>query len=49
VTDGLNTADALPANPAEVAPETDLMSKFDALINERERLLASGVTDPMRW
>jgi len=46
VTDGLNTADALPANPAEVAPETDLMSKFDALINERERLLASGVTDP---
>ncbi|MBB4101191.1 8-amino-7-oxononanoate synthase [Sphingomonas kyeonggiensis] len=46
MTDGLNTADALPANPAEVAPETDLMSKFDALINERERLLASGVTDP---
>jgi len=46
VTDSLNTADALPANPAEVAPETDLMSKFDALINERERLLASGVIDP---
>jgi 8-amino-7-oxononanoate synthase len=46
VTDGLNTPDALPANPAEVAPETDLMSKFDALIGERERLLASGVTDP---
>jgi 8-amino-7-oxononanoate synthase len=46
VTDGLNTPDALPANPAEVAPERDLMSKFDALINERERLLASGVTDP---
>ncbi len=46
MTDSLNTADALPANPAEVAPETDLMSKFDALINERERLLASGVIDP---
>ncbi|MBB4841435.1 8-amino-7-oxononanoate synthase [Sphingomonas kyeonggiensis] len=46
MTDSLNTADALPANPAAVAPETDLMSKFDALINERERLLASGVTDP---
>ncbi len=46
MTDGLNTPDALPANPAEVAPETDLMSKFDALIGERERLLASGVTDP---
>ncbi len=46
MTDSLNTADALPAHPAAVAPETDLMSKFDALINERERLLASGVTDP---
>ena len=46
MTDSLNTADALPANPAEVAPERDLMSKFDGLIAERQALLDSGVTDP---
>ncbi|MDV3455956.1 aminotransferase class I/II-fold pyridoxal phosphate-dependent enzyme [Sphingomonas sp. HF-S4] len=46
MTDAPQTADALPLDPAPVAPETDLMSKFDGLIAERERLLASGVTDP---
>ncbi len=39
-------ADALPADPAPVAPERDLFSKFDPLIAEREALLASGVRDP---
>jgi 8-amino-7-oxononanoate synthase len=46
VTDAIDTPEKLPTDPAPVAPEQDLMSKFDALINERERLLASGVTDP---
>ncbi|MBO9622331.1 MAG: aminotransferase class I/II-fold pyridoxal phosphate-dependent enzyme [Sphingomonas sp.] len=46
MTDSLNTADALPADPAAVAPERDLMSKFDGLIAERQKLLDSGVTDP---
>jgi 8-amino-7-oxononanoate synthase len=39
-------ADALPADATPVAPERDLFSKFDALIAEREALLASGVRDP---
>ena len=46
MTDSLITADALPADPAAVAPERDLMSKFDGLIAERQKLLDSGVTDP---
>jgi 8-amino-7-oxononanoate synthase len=46
VTESLNTADALPLDPPVVAPERDLMSKFDGLIEERRKLLASGVTDP---
>ena len=46
VTDSLNTADALAANPATIPPERDLMSKFDGLIAERQALLDSGVTDP---
>ena len=33
-------------DPAPVAPERDLMSKFDGLIAERQRLLDSGVIDP---
>jgi len=46
MTDAPQTADALPEDPVAVAPERDLMSKFDGLIAERERLLSSGVTDP---
>lgn len=38
--------ETLPADPAPVAPERDLMSKFDGLIAERQALLDSGVTDP---
>ena len=33
-------------NPAPVAPERDLMSKFDPLIAERRALIDTGVTDP---
>ena len=36
----------LPADPAPVAPERDLMSKFDGLIAERQALIDTGVTDP---
>lgn len=36
----------LPADPVAVAPEQDLMSKFDALIAERQALIDTGVTDP---
>ncbi len=36
----------LPADPATIAPERDLMSKFDALIAERQALIDTGVTDP---
>src|SRR3954468_3774332 len=46
MTDAIQTADALPENPDTVAPERDLMSKFDGLIAERQALLDSGVTDP---
>jgi 8-amino-7-oxononanoate synthase len=46
VTESLNIPDALPETPAEIAPERDLMSKFDGLIAERQKLLDSGVTDP---
>ncbi len=46
MSESLQTADALPEFPAEVAPERDLMSKFDGLIAERRALLDSGVTDP---
>lgn len=42
---GLQT-EALAMAPAPVAPERDLLSKFDALINERQMLLDHGVTDP---
>jgi len=33
-------------DPPPVAPERDLMSKFDALIAERQALIDTGVTDP---
>ena len=33
-------------DPPAVAPERDLMSKFDGLIAERQALLDTGVTDP---
>jgi 8-amino-7-oxononanoate synthase len=36
----------LPVDPPAVEPARDLMSKFDALIAERQALLDSGVTDP---
>ena len=39
-------AEALPADPVSIAPERDLMSKFDALIGERQALIDTGVTDP---
>jgi 8-amino-7-oxononanoate synthase len=38
--------EALDLDPAPVAPERDLMSKFDALIAERKALIDTGVTDP---
>jgi 8-amino-7-oxononanoate synthase len=46
MTDAIDTAEKLPENPQPVAPERDLMSKFDGLIAERQKLLDSGVTDP---
>jgi len=46
MTDSIDTADAIPTNPAPVASETDLMSKFDGLIAERRALIDTGVTDP---
>ncbi len=39
-------AETLDLDPPAVAPERDLMSKFDPLIAERRKLLDSGVTDP---
>lgn len=38
--------EALPLDPAPVASERDLFSKFDALIAERQALLDTGVRDP---
>ena len=38
--------ETLDLDPAPVAPARDLMSKFDGLIGERQRLLDSGVIDP---
>ncbi|KQT31185.1 8-amino-7-oxononanoate synthase [Sphingomonas sp. Leaf412] len=46
MTDAGTLAEALPIDPVAVAPERDLFSKFDALIAEREALLASGMRDP---
>jgi len=38
--------EALDLDPPAVAPERDLMSKFDGLIAERKALIDTGVTDP---
>src|ERR1700712_434262 len=46
MTDAGQTTEKLPADPPAVAPETDLMSKFDGLIAERQALIDTGVTDP---
>ncbi|WP_267386977.1 aminotransferase class I/II-fold pyridoxal phosphate-dependent enzyme [Sphingomonas sp. GC_Shp_3] len=46
MTEAAATAEALPVSPAAVAPEHDLFAKFDALIAEREALMATGVRDP---
>ena len=46
MTEAATTAHALPVDPPEVAPELDLMSKFDGLIAEREALVKSGVRNP---
>ncbi|MGN6279167.1 MAG: serine palmitoyltransferase [Sphingomonas sp.] len=46
MTEAAATDHHLPVDPAPVAPERDLMSKFDGLIAERQALLDSGVTDP---
>ena len=39
-------SETLTLDSAPVAPERDLMAKFDPLIAERRKLLDSGVTDP---
>ena len=39
-------AHALDLDPPMVAPERDLMSKFDPMIAERQALIDTGVTDP---
>ncbi|MBW4330379.1 aminotransferase class I/II-fold pyridoxal phosphate-dependent enzyme [Stakelama sp. CBK3Z-3] len=46
MTEATAAAHQTPEHPERVAPETDLMSKFDRLIAERQALLDSGVTDP---
>ena len=46
MTEAATTAHALPVDAPEVAPERDLMNKFDALIAERDALLSTGVRDP---
>ncbi|TPG20889.1 aminotransferase class I/II-fold pyridoxal phosphate-dependent enzyme [Sphingomonas koreensis] len=46
MTEAAQTAHALPLEPETIAPERDLMSKFDALIAERQALIDTGVTDP---
>ncbi len=39
-------SEKLLADPPVVAPERDLMSKFDPIIAERQALIDTGVTDP---
>ena len=46
MTEAAATRHQLPADPPAIAPERDLLSKFDPLIAEREALLATGVRDP---
>ncbi|MGZ3173925.1 MAG: aminotransferase class I/II-fold pyridoxal phosphate-dependent enzyme, partial [Croceibacterium sp.] len=45
MSEGINQPDA-PLQADRTAPEGDLFSKFDALIKQREDLLARGVEDP---
>ena len=46
MTEAAAAAHALPLDPPAITPERDLMSKFDALIAERQALIDTGVTDP---
>ncbi|UVO51654.1 aminotransferase class I/II-fold pyridoxal phosphate-dependent enzyme [Sphingomonas sp. SUN019] len=46
MTEAATAAHALPIEPDTIAPEHNLLSKFDHLIAEREALLATGVRDP---
>ena len=46
MTEAARTAHALADDPAPVADARDLLSKFDALIAERQALLDTGVRDP---
>ena len=46
MTEAAATAHALDLDPPMVAPERDLMSKFDPIIAERQALIDTGVTDP---
>lgn len=46
MTEAAATPHALPADARTVTPDRDLMSKFDALIAERQALIDTGVTDP---
>ena len=46
MTDAGLVTEKLSADPATVAPERDLMSKFDPIIAERQALIDTGVTDP---
>jgi 8-amino-7-oxononanoate synthase len=39
-------SETLDLDPPATAPERDLMSKFDAIIAERQALIDTGVTDP---
>ncbi len=46
MTEAAATSHALPAGAPPAAADRDLMSKFDALIAERQALIDTGVTDP---
>ena len=46
MTDAGLVTEKLAADPATTPPTRDLMSKFDALIAERQALIDTGVTDP---
>jgi len=39
-------SETLDLDPPAIAPQRDLMSKFDGLIAERKALIDTGVTDP---
>ncbi len=46
MTEAATTPHALPAGAPPASADRDLMSKFDALIAERQALIDTGVTDP---